>query len=125
MREKNEITHLNTFEMLRRVCGLPHGTKLAHIQYSNSLDREKFDYRIIRESTHDGTLAFEYMLIAEVLKNLINKKSYCKTDYTDDVVDVSYVVGDMTLTSKYSGDKVHQTLSIPVRCNYVREELKI
>lgn len=103
--------------------------KLGHIYYDEKMDND-YDYQIIRQSSHDGTLIFRDQLIAKALKPLVYKETYCIKDITEEqlenVIDIEYTIGNVKLESKYGKvtvgiggiSGVTDTVSIPVRCQY-------
>ena len=105
---------------------------LGHIHYDESLD-DDYDYRIIRQSTHDGTHLFTLMLIGEALEPLVKKGTYCRNDLTEDqaksLVDIEYTIGNIELETVYGTMQkldgeilgVTDIVTIPVRCHYVFE----
>lgn len=102
---------------------------VGHIKYDQNVN-EDYQYQIIRESTHDGTLLFTQSLIFDGLVNLMNKQSYCKKTLNDDelskVKDLNYTIGDIKLESEYGvktkfGSGIRQIVSIPVKVEYIFE----
>ena len=114
----------------------------ARIKEMNNIDKDfdipwiKVDsnvepeYKIIKKSSHDGTLMFTGDIIAKTLEPLFNMTScYAKTKPSDEskVKAIYYIVGDLELKSefgmvdlpigRYPGQT--DTVTIPVRCEYI------
>lgn len=114
--------HFNPHEMVQTLFEVPAGSRLSHLHYDKWLNRHS-DYQIIRTMTHDSTLAFTYMLLTDVLKNLVNKTSHCLNDDITGITDIEYTIGDIKLESEIIDGKMKQVASIPVKCKYDREKL--
>lgn len=105
--------------------GYPAG-ELTHITYDPEVN-DDYDYRIIRSSAHDGTLIFTHQNVDSALLNLVNKKSYYTEipDELDDIADVRYEIGDITIKAEYRKVKwfegQDETVSIPVKFYYERK----
>lgn len=128
----NKTELLNPTEQIKRlfkVSGHEGELKLPHIEYDSSLDVD-YDYQIIRESSHDGTMLFTLKVISEALEPLVKMESYCNKDLTEEEVHkvkkIEYTVGNIKLESEYKkvNTKVGEipvvtnTVYIPVRCKY-------
>jgi hypothetical protein len=107
--------------------GYGEGLIVGHITHNKEVN-EDYQYQIIRESTHDGTVIFTMELINDSLSRLIKKESYLKGSITDDELlklkDVHYTIGDMKLETEYGvkakfGSGVRQKVSIPVKVEYI------
>lgn len=98
--------------------GYGEGLAVEHIKYNADVNNN-FDYQVIRESTHDGTLFFTQSLVQKAVLALINKTSYYKPALEDvdisDVKDVSYEVGDLDLKISHEGHKQTDIVTIPVK----------
>lgn len=126
---KKEVT-LNPLEEIKSILrsnGYGDNLRLGHITYDQGVN-EDYEYQIIRESTHDGTLFFTQNLIFESLLNLMNKQSYCKKTIQDEdltkVKDMNYTIGDIKLESEFGvktkfGSGVREVVTIPVKVEYV------
>lgn len=101
------------------------GFDASHIKFNPNLSRVKdAQYDIIRQSTHDGTLAFTINMFGELLEPLINKCSHHTEQEIKGVTDVKYevgyirhsvVYGEVELRSgKYPGIK--ERVRVPVKC---------
>ncbi|MDC6267281.1 hypothetical protein [Lysinibacillus fusiformis] len=115
-----KITKLNTIEEISKIIeknGYGKGLVLQHVKYDEKIN-ESYDYQIIRQSIHDGTMLFSEMVIQESLLPLMKKES-CHIDYVNkDVKDISYLIGDITLETEFENNKQVDTVKIPVKCNY-------
>jgi hypothetical protein len=126
------ITLLNPEEMINELFkfdGFEGKYRLGHIKYDKSLNKD-FDYQIIIELSHDGTVLFTYQVVREALKPLVNRTIYCKKDVSEDIVDsikdIEYTIGDIKIEKTYgminskagSIRGVTDKVSIPVRCKY-------
>lgn len=115
-----KVTKLNIIEEISKVIelnGYGNGLVLQHIQYDEKVNDE-YDYQIIRQSTHDGTMLFTKNVIQEALIPLMKKES-CHVDYVNKgVKDISYLVGNITVETEYKVNKQVDTIKIPVKCNY-------
>lgn len=130
----NPITQIGN---LFKVDGYEGKVALLHIKYDAKLD-DDYDYQIIRQSSHDGTLLFTTLVIEEALNPLVRMESYCAKDLTEEeikqVQSIEYTIGNIKLESEYrrvttgAGEipGVTDTVSIPVRCKYTfRKEAKV
>ena len=101
--------------------------KLGHIKFNKDIIPE---YHLIRESTHDGTMIFTQELLDKSLLCLINRTTcFIPTQPKDasTVKDIKYTIGEITLTYEFGikdlpcgkCEGVTNTMSIPVRCEYV------
>lgn len=123
-----EITKVEFLNPEEYICGLfkfegfeGNKFRLGHITHDKSIN-EDYDYQIIRELSHDGTLLFTQRVIGETLETLVNKRTYCTKDIDEEqagkLVDIEYLVGDIRLESEYSGSRLKNKVYIPVRCKY-------
>lgn len=105
------------------------GVNCSHITFDPAL---KPEYRIIRGTTHDGTLLFTEEVIGKALAPLANRSSFYKHTEPDweMVKEVRYTVGLARLatvfgqvmlpcsaTQTYPGQR--ERITVPVRCEYV------
>lgn len=115
-----KVTKLNTIEEISKVIeinGYGKGLVLQHIQYDEKVNDE-YDYQIIKQSTHDGTMLFTNSIIQEVLIPLMKKES-CHVDYVNKgVKDISYIVGDISLEKSFENNKQTDLVKLPVKCKY-------
>lgn len=103
------IVLLNPIEQIRELFEfdghkLKDNLVLSHIKYDPKLDND-FDYQIIRQRSHDGTLLFTRKVISEALTPLVNMETYCKKDLieeeTKNVESIIYTIGNVKLESEY------------------------
>jgi hypothetical protein len=107
------------------------GDKLPeHITVNPELTkRTGAQYEIIRSCRHDGTAVFELELIAKTLEPILTKTSYFVGQPLENVVDVKYEVGVMSLATVYGtvdlpagrfpGER--QRTRLPVKCTLIYE----
>lgn len=104
-----------------------------HIKTNPKLSRvNNAQYDIIRSCAHDGTYLFTYELLYDAIKNLLFKTSYYTEDNMDDVKDVEYEIGLISIATvfqnvdlpcgNYPGEK--QRVRIPVKCKLIKNELR-
>jgi hypothetical protein len=95
--------------------------KADYIIYDKKVNTD-FQYRIIRQYSHDGTFIFHKDLLYQVLNNLIMRTSYYKpTGYCP---SIKYIVGDIHIITVYGkvdlacgrfpGEK--ERVWLPVKC---------
>lgn len=85
-----------------------------------------WDYYIVRQSTHDGTLLFSYQLMAEAARNLAERTSFHKPRPPAEGQSVRYEVGPVRHATvfgrvdlpvgNYPGQR--ERIRIPVRAIY-------
>ena len=120
--EKNQYT----IDEVCKMCGIE---KPKHITMNKKLSRiNNAQYDIIRQSSHDGTALFTLELLVDAVKGLINKESYFKSDNIDNVFDIEYEIGLISMVSvfgkvdlpcgNFRGMK--QRVRIPVKCKLIR-----
>ena len=113
----NNIDYNNDFE-------------ISNIKYHKDINK-KFQYKIIREITHDGTLIFTKQTIFEIFYDLI----CCKTIYKplvdnidlSSIKDINYTIGDLEIkrekVSKVSDNKkfsgIKEIFELPVYCELI------
>jgi len=133
--KKTNIVKLNPIEaineMLKRnqpqVKDHEGTIKLSNIEFDKDVIPE---YYLIRKSTHDGTMMFTQELLDKTLLCLINRTTcYIPTQPKDasTVKDIKYTIGGITLTYEFGMkdlkcgkcEGVTNTVSIPVRCEYI------
>lgn len=99
--------------------------RMAHITHDPNVD---YEYRIIREQSHDGTSSFTHELIAKILMLLLNKATSAVQSYpTAPVKDIHYTIGNLRIDRNYGPVKlsfgtypgVTEVISLPVRCKYI------
>lgn len=109
--------------MLDRM-GYGEGLRLGHITH-DTVTNNNYDYRIIRESTHDGTHLFINELISETLFPLVAKQSVKNGVDVSEIKDIEYIVGDLILDTDYDDEKYPKkqanTTYLPVKCRYIFE----
>lgn len=100
-----------------------------YIKQNKSLTkRNGAQYEIIRTSSNDGTLLFEYELILESLLPLLRKESYFKNMDITDAIDIKYEIGEVSLVTVFGKVKLpcgtipgqRQRVRIPVKCEIIR-----
>lgn len=120
---KENTTLINPIEFISKFLeqnGYPPNMELAHIEYDSSVNNE-FDFEIIRESNHDGTLLFTMCLLEDVVEPIIRKQVVHK-DYTNEPLkDIAYTVGDIALESIFDNYRQYEKASLPVKCEYIYE----
>lgn len=99
---------------------------IPYIVYDKSV---KPQYKIIRESTHDGTLLFTQQVIFKAIEPLLKGQSYYKPEEKQfiNAKEIKYIVGDMELKSVFKDIKLHgktcsgqhDIVTIPVKIEYV------
>lgn len=111
-----------------------YGTKKREISLSYKKDLEP-DYYRIKISTHDGTLLFTKMLYEDLLKDILQGTSYCRTnvplDYDDNTFgyDLEYTLGNIFLFSDFGMKKINgklmpgvkEVMVMPVKVEYKRK----
>ncbi|MBN3978560.1 hypothetical protein [Serratia marcescens] len=78
--------------------------KCEHIAYNKNMRKSDAHYQIIRQCSHDGTMAFTSDLLYETVINLVSKRSYSKRfppEKSKEVVDIKYTVGPIWLSTVY------------------------
>ena len=94
------------------------------ITYDKSINKD-FQYKIIRQCSHDGTRIFHYELIKKVLHNVLERSSFYKPNestveptypiYQLGDIHVLIVYGRVDLScGNYPGEK--ERIWIPVKC---------
>jgi len=83
--------------------------RTKHITYDPHLRRG--DYYIIRQETTDGTWYFRTETIKEILRLLVGRSSYLKTNEPDwsTIKDIRYTIGPLTVVTIYG------RVDLPVR----------
>lgn len=105
--------------------------EVSNIKYHQDIN-EKFQYKIIRETTHDGTLIFTEYKIVEIFYELVECKSIYKPlmDKVDlsNVICINYTIGDLKIksekVSKVSENKrfpgVREIFELPIHCELIK-----
>lgn len=113
----NNIDYNNDFE-------------ISNIKYHKDINKN-FQYKIIREITHDGTLIFTKNVIIEIFYDLLNCKTIYKplVDNIDlsSIKDINYTIGDLEIkrekVSKVSDNKkfsgIKEIFELPVYCELI------
>lgn len=127
MSEAPQIEKINPIEYLSRSFSFGDAPR-AHITYDPNVEPQ---YRIIRGSSHDGTLLFTYENIDRALEPLINMQSYFVPEKPDPacVSGLEYTIGDIEIQSEYGQvdlpagrfPGVKETVTIPVRCRHIQK----
>lgn len=106
------------------------GMKLQHIKYDPKVN-DDYDYKIIRNSAHDGTFLFTMELMEKAVIPLINRTTYYKlaipNEKEHDRTRFSYTVGDGVIKREFRDIKIgdgmypgqDETIEIPVKFHYV------
>lgn len=100
-----------------------------HITTNPKLSRvNEGQFDIVRQSSHDGTRIFTIELLGTAIENLVNKTAYYKGDDMDNVIDIKYEIGLISLATvfrivnlpvgRFEGET--QRVRIPVKCNLIR-----
>jgi hypothetical protein len=124
-----EQIKLNPIEMINRLFNVPENTYLSHVIFDKDVIPE---YHIIRESKHDGTMAFTFRVISKALEPIVNMQSYNKATLLEDLSSlkaINYTVGEIELQTEFGmvdlpiGNYPGQTdvVKIPVKCEYIFE----
>jgi len=96
---------------IEEVCSILDMDCPSHIKTNPKLSRvNDAQYDIVRQSAHDGTLLFTIELFGRAIKNLVNKLSYFKGDNMEDVIDVEYEVGLISLATVFGNLMVSPAL---------------
>ena len=132
----NKKTILNPVKLIPKLFsfeGLPEDTsfKLGHIKYDSNVN-EEYDYRLIRSSTHDGTMLFTMQLLGEVLEPIVLQKTYCAKHFSPEEAEekikgIKYTIGDIFIENDFgvkdiNGVKIHgqtETATLHVKCDYI------
>ena len=126
----NEFIALGTKELLRR-CNIEYkdDLKIKHICYDRNINK-KFQYKMIRQIIHDGTLAFTIDAIIEMFYELAECKTLYKplmdkVDLTK-VVNVNYTIGDLKIkhemvTTSKGFPGVREVFELPIYCELALE----
>ena len=105
--------------------------EVSHINYDKDINKN-FQYKIIREITHDGTLIFTKYAIVEIFYELAEGKTVYKplVDNVDlsNVIGVNYTIGDLKIksekVSKVSDNKrfpgVREVFELPIHCELIK-----
>lgn len=136
---KTETTTLNPIDMIPKLFkfkGMPEGMErytLGHIKHNPEIN-ENYDFRIIRESTHDGTILFSIELMTDVLEPVVFRSAYCKKHYSPEefakkVKETNYEIGDLTVEINFGAKEINgvsmtgqtETIYLPVKCEYILE----
>lgn len=118
-----ETKILNPLDAIRNIWDLPDKHMVTHIKRVDDVN-ERYDYKVVRAATHDGTFLFTELLLEEVLTNLVMKKSFCAAHDTDGVVDVRYEIGDIVLETTYESISCRQVAVLPVRSYPLKEKMR-
>lgn len=88
--EPHRIDFANPLEWINYIWG----KEIPHIIYNPLVNPQ---YRIIRRSTHDGTILFKHELIHQALSLLVYKQSYYKPEVElfESCKDLRYIIGDI------------------------------
>ena len=126
----NEFIALGRKELLRR-CNIEYkdDLKIKHICYDRNINK-KFQYKMIRQTVHDGTLAFTIDAIIEMFYELAE----CKTQYKPlidkvdltKIVNINYTIGDLKIkhervTTSKGFPGVREVFELPIYCELALE----
>lgn len=114
---------INTIEFISKFLennGYPPKLQLGHIEYDSSVN-EDFEFEIIREANHDGTLLFTIQLLEDVVEPIIRKRAVHKSYVNEPLKDVTYKVGDIKLESRFENYRQYETVTLPIKCEYIYE----
>jgi uncharacterized alpha/beta hydrolase family protein len=79
----------------------------SHITINEKLSKRNVaQYEIIRQVSHDGTVVFTHNLLKDVLAPLWKKETYYKRDNIDNVIDIRYEIGLISLATIYGKVKL-------------------
>lgn len=99
---------------MKEACG--------HIHFDKTLTKKEANFQIIRDQTHDGTMALTMCLCEKILGIVMNKET-CHIDYVNEfkngnIVDVEYTIGDFVLDIEHKEGKRYEIIYLPVKCHY-------
>ena len=105
--------------------------ELSYIKYDENIN-EKFQYKMIKELTHDGTLLFTEQGILEIFYELVNFRT-CYEPLLDgintsNIVSIEYTIGDLTIENKKKVmstkgfPMIEEIFELPVYCELVLKE---
>lgn len=124
-----QIEKINPIEYLSRSLSFG-GAQRAHITYDPNVEPQ---YRIVRGSSHDGTLLFTDENLDRALEPLVNMQSYFAPEPPDpaSLARMEYVIGDIEVTSEFGlvdlpagrFPGVKETVTIPVRCRPIHKSM--
>jgi hypothetical protein len=131
MENKVQIVKFNPKEwlisQLKFLNNITHDFDIPWIVFDKDIEPE---YRIIRSSSHDGSLLFTEELICEAVEPLLKMTTCYKLTQPEDsstVKEIHYTVGELELKTEFGmvdlpiGRYPRQTdtVTIPVRCEYI------
>ncbi len=132
MENKTNVVYFNPKEwLINRIVQLNNVKKedfnIFWINFDKNIEPE---YKIIRQSSHDGTLIFTQDLIAEAIEPLLRMTTcYLPTKPKDEskIKEIHYTVGELELKTEYGMVNMKagrypgetNTVTIPVRCEYI------
>ena len=128
MEQNTKTIYFNPLEMINDFFEKP---TLNHITFNKETNND-YEYKIIRESKHDGTIMFTCNLIEEALRPLVFKTTCYKKTMPSEaelklIKDIKYTIGEIELKRAfgevmiYGHKRFGQTdvISIPVKCEYI------
>lgn len=129
MRDAPQIEKINPIEYLSRSFSFGDSPR-AHITYDPNVEPQ---YRIIRGSSHDGTLLFTNENLERALEPLVNMRSYFVPEPPDpaNLASMEYVIGDIEIKREFGlvdlpagrFPGVEETVTIPVRCRLIHKSM--
>jgi hypothetical protein len=118
---KNETSITATATSKDNLC------KNIIINYNLGAD---FQYCILKESVHDGTLYFTSRVVYKALEQLLSGKTYYKfnipsnCDFTKEgdyfKYDFIYTIGDIVINRIFKGNNEEDIVAIPVKFEWIR-----
>ena len=105
------------------------GTWIHHIKYDENIN-ENYQYKIIREVTHDGTLFFKHQKMIEMFYELVNCSTMYKPylELKEGIKSIKYIIGDVVIKSEYdietnrSYPMMKNIFELPIYCEVNLED---